>query len=70
MDGIYVVTATAQAADARQDSAIGAVNIDGLKGDALANAMMDALRSMGVSAMDMPFTPEKVWRAVRGLPPR
>lgn len=37
---------------------------------ALANAMMDALRSKGVAAMDMPFTPEKVWRAVHGLPPR
>ncbi len=42
MDGIYVVTATAQAADGRQDSSIGAVNIEGLKGDNLANAMMKA----------------------------
>jgi len=42
MDGLYVVTATAQDANGRQDSAIGAVNIEGLKGDALANAMMKA----------------------------
>jgi len=40
MDGLYVVTATAQLPDGRQDSSIGAVNIEGLKGDALANAMM------------------------------
>lgn len=42
MDGLYVVTATAQDANGRQDSAIGAVNIEGLKSDALANAMMKA----------------------------
>lgn len=42
LDGIYVVTASAQSADGRQDSSIGAVNIEGLKGDALANAMMKA----------------------------
>lgn len=42
IDGLYVVTATAQDANGRQDSAIGAVNIEGLKGDALANAMMKA----------------------------
>jgi len=33
---------------------------------ALANAVMSALRPHGVNAMDMPFTPEKVWRAVQG----
>lgn len=41
LDGIYLVTATASI-DGRQDSSIGAVNIDSLKGDALANAMMKA----------------------------
>lgn len=35
---------------------------------ALANAMMDALRPFGVQAMDMPFTPEKVWRAIHSRP--
>ena len=28
------------------------------------NAAMDALRPLGVSAIDMPLTPEKVWRAI------
>ncbi len=42
LEGIYIVTATAQDVDGRQDSSIGAVNIEGLKGDALANAMMKA----------------------------
>jgi len=40
--GVYVVTAYAQAKDGRTDSSIGAVSIDGLRGDALANAMMKA----------------------------
>lgn len=39
--GVYVVTAYAQT-DGRADSSIGAVAIEGLKGDALANAMMKA----------------------------
>jgi len=42
MDGLYVVIATAELADGRRDSAIGAVSIDGLKGDALANGIMKA----------------------------
>jgi carbon-monoxide dehydrogenase large subunit len=37
---------------------------------ALANAMVDALRPFGVQAMDMPFTPEKVWRAIHRHAPR
>lgn len=41
LEGIYLVTAYAMR-DGRQDSSIGAVNIDNLKGDALANAMMKA----------------------------
>jgi len=32
---------------------------------ALANAMMDALRPLGVQHLDMPFTPAKVWHAIR-----
>jgi carbon-monoxide dehydrogenase large subunit len=35
---------------------------------ALANAMMDALRPFGVSAMDMPFTAAKVWAALQAKP--
>jgi len=41
-DGVYVVTATAQTRDGRIDCSKGAVNIGGLKGDALANAIMKA----------------------------
>src|SRR5579864_1126586 len=33
---------------------------------ALANAVMDALAPLGVETLDLPFTAEKLWRAVRG----
>jgi hypothetical protein len=42
VDDVYVVTARATMADGRTDESIGAVNIAGLKGDALANALMKA----------------------------
>lgn len=42
IDGVYVVTAYAQAQDGRTDSSMGAVSIEGLKGDSLANALMKA----------------------------
>jgi len=43
IDGsIYVVTARATSPDGRRDEAIGAVSIEGLRGDALANALMRA----------------------------
>ena len=29
------------------------------------NAVMDALRPLGVRKLDMPFTPERVWRAIQ-----
>ena len=38
--GVYVVTARATDRDGREDESIGAVSITGLKGDALANALM------------------------------
>jgi aerobic carbon-monoxide dehydrogenase large subunit len=31
---------------------------------ALANAVMDALFPLGISHLDLPLTPEKVWRAI------
>jgi carbon-monoxide dehydrogenase large subunit len=31
---------------------------------AIANAVVDALSALGVKHLDMPFTPEKVWRAI------
>lgn len=42
MDDVYVVTAYGKDRTGREDSAIGAVGIGGLKGDNLANAMMKA----------------------------
>lgn len=42
VDGVYVVTATATDNSGRTDESIGAVPIEGLKGDARANAMMKA----------------------------
>jgi carbon-monoxide dehydrogenase large subunit len=32
---------------------------------AVGNAICDALREFGISHLDMPFTPEKVWRAIQ-----
>lgn len=40
--GVYVVTAKATLPDGRTDSSTGAVLVDGLRGEALANAMMKA----------------------------
>jgi hypothetical protein len=42
VDDLYIVTAAAQTPDGRRDSDIGAVNVKGLAGEALANAMMKA----------------------------
>jgi carbon-monoxide dehydrogenase large subunit len=33
---------------------------------AVMNALRDALRSAGAGPVDMPATPERVWRALRG----
>jgi carbon-monoxide dehydrogenase large subunit len=32
---------------------------------ALANAVIDALGPLGIAQLDMPLTPETVWRALR-----
>ena len=42
MNGVYVVTAKAMDRNGKTDAATGAVTIEGLKGDALANAIMKA----------------------------
>jgi len=34
---------------------------------ALGNAMMDALRPLGIGHLDMPLTPAKVWHAIRAV---
>jgi aerobic carbon-monoxide dehydrogenase large subunit len=36
----------------------------------IVNAVVDALADYGISHIDMPCTPERVWRAIRGLPNR
>jgi len=33
---------------------------------AIANAIIDALSPLGVRHLDLPLTPEKVWKALRG----
>ena len=33
---------------------------------AIANAVMDALSSLGIEDIDLPLTPERVWMAVHG----
>jgi len=33
---------------------------------ATANAVIDALTPLGVTHIDIPMTPEKVWRAIQG----
>ena len=42
LKGVYVVTAKAQDKEGKTDAATGAVPVEGLKGDALANALMKA----------------------------
>ena len=42
MEGVYIVTANAKDKTGREDESTGAVTIQGLKGDALANALMKA----------------------------
>jgi carbon-monoxide dehydrogenase large subunit len=34
------------------------------------NAVVDALAEYGVTHMDMPATPERIWRAIHGMAPR
>ena len=36
----------------------------------IVNAVVDALTEYGVTHIEMPCTPERVWRAIRGLPNR
>jgi hypothetical protein len=62
MDDVYVVTARATTPDGRTDEAIGAVPLTGLKGEALANAMMKcetkAKRRVTLSICGLGFTDE------------
>jgi hypothetical protein len=42
-DGLVVVSVTARTADGREDSELGVVSLEGLKGDARANAILKAI---------------------------
>ena len=33
---------------------------------AVSNAVIDALRPLGIDALDLPYTPDRVWHAIRG----
>src|SRR5205823_15095972 len=37
---------------------------------ALVNAVVDALAELGIEHLDMPLTPERLWRAMRDAMPR
>jgi carbon-monoxide dehydrogenase large subunit len=37
---------------------------------ALANATMDALRPLGIKHLDMPYTPSRLWAAIRAAEKR
>src|SRR5271165_5594183 len=34
---------------------------------AIANAVVDALSPLGIRHLDLPFTPERVWRAIQAI---
>jgi carbon-monoxide dehydrogenase large subunit len=34
----------------------------------IVNAVLDALSEYGVTSIDMPLTPEKIWRAIKDAP--
>jgi carbon-monoxide dehydrogenase large subunit len=36
---------------------------------AMANAVIDALRPLGINTLDFPYTPDRVWRAIRKARP-
>ena len=62
IEGIFLVTATAKTPTGREDTSIGAVPIQGLKGESLANAMMKAetkaKRRVTLSICGLGFTDE------------
>jgi carbon-monoxide dehydrogenase large subunit len=37
---------------------------------AVANAVIDALRHLGINTLDFPYTPDRVWHAIRGAKAR
>lgn len=82
LDGVYVVTARAETPDGRTDESIGAVPIENVKGEALANALMKAetkakrrvtLAICGLSMLDeseLEGVKDKIGPARKGKPAR
>ncbi len=70
VDGCFVVTARASMPNGRQDESIGAVNIEGLKGEARSNAMMKAetkaKRRVTLSICGLAYLDETEAESVRG----
>ena len=70
---IYIVTARARNEEGRLDESIGAVNVSGLKGDALANAMMKAetkaKRRVTLSICGLGFLDESEVHSITEWPP-
>ena len=72
-EGIYVVTAHAKDQNGREDSAVGAVSIQGLGGEARANAMMKAetksKRRVTLSICGLGWTDESEVESIPGAEP-
>lgn len=70
VEGCYIVTARAQTPQNRQDESLGAVPIDGLKGEARSNAMMKAetkaKRRVTLSICGLAFLDESELDSVQG----
>jgi hypothetical protein len=70
VDGIYTVTACASTKDGRMDESIGAININGLKGEQLANAYMKgetkAKRRVTLSIAGLGFVDESELESIKG----
>lgn len=74
IEGVYVVTAAAQGRDGRVDESTGAVQIAGLKGDNLANAMMKAetkaKRRVTLSICGLNMLDETEVETIKETPPK
>lgn len=70
VEGLYIVTAVAHARDGRTDQAQGAVNLEGLKGEAKANAIMKcetkAKRRVTLSIVGLGWTDESEVDSIPG----
>jgi carbon-monoxide dehydrogenase large subunit len=60
--GLHVTECTHNPLGAKGCGEVGAIGVP----PAVINAVVDALGHLGITHIDMPATPEKVWRAIRG----